>query len=89
MQTGLGFSSTKSTKSTRSAERKSKQVRKLLKLLHSKQKSFDETLKSLAYLVGEPVCRGKKERRKRTMFQHLVHRAVHHQLITECLWMDI
>jgi hypothetical protein len=65
IQTGLGFSSTNSTKSTQAAERKSKQIKKLLHLLRSKQKSFDATLTSLAYLVGGPVCRGSRGKKKK------------------------
>ncbi|CAM4979800.1 unnamed protein product [Rotaria socialis] len=65
VQTGLGFSTIKSTKSTRAAARKSNQIEKLTNLLHSKRRSVIDTVMSLAYLVGEPVCRGKKEKKKK------------------------
>ena len=64
-QTGLGFSSRKATKSTRAAARKSKQIEKLLDLLDSKQRSLISIVMSLAYLVGEPVCRGRKGKKKK------------------------
>jgi hypothetical protein len=59
VQTDLGFSSTKSTKS--------KQIKKLLSLLCSKQKSLEATLTSFAYLVGDPVCRGNKGKKKKSV----------------------
>ncbi|CAM4945519.1 unnamed protein product [Rotaria socialis] len=65
IQTGLGFSSTKPKKSTYAAARKTKQIQKLLNLLHSKQRSLIEITMSLAYLVGEPACRGKKGKKKK------------------------
>ncbi|CAF2107924.1 unnamed protein product [Rotaria magnacalcarata] len=65
IQTGLGFSSTKPKKSTYGAARKTKQIQKLLNLLHSKQRSLIEITMSLAYLVGEPACRGKKGKKKK------------------------
>jgi hypothetical protein len=65
IQTGLGFSSTRSTKSTQAAERKSKQIKKLLHLLRSQQKSFDATLTSFAYLVGDPVVRSSRGKKKK------------------------
>lgn len=65
IQTGLGFSSVKQTKSTRKAARKTKQVEKLLKLLESKEKSLSDTIGSLAHLVGEPVGRGRKAKKKK------------------------
>lgn len=66
-QTDLGFSSIKSTKTTQAAERKSKQIKKLSSLLCSKQKTLEATLTSLAYLVGDPVCRGKKGKKKKNV----------------------
>jgi hypothetical protein len=65
IQTGLGFSSTKPSKSTRAATRKTKQVEKLLNLLESKKRSLIDTLMSFAYLVGEPVGRGKKGKKNK------------------------
>ena len=65
IQTGLGFSSVKQTKSTRKAAQKTKQVEKLLKLLESKEKSLSDTIGSLAHLVGEPVGRGLKAKKKK------------------------
>jgi hypothetical protein len=41
---------------------------------------------SLAYLVGEPVCRGRKEKQTKTLFQnqiHHVHLQVYHQIVTK------
>jgi hypothetical protein len=67
VQTDLGFSSTKSTQTTQAAERKSKQIKKLLSLLCSKQKSLEATLTSFAYLVGDPVCRGNKGKKKKSV----------------------
>jgi hypothetical protein len=67
IQTGLGFSSTKSTKSTQAAERKSKQIKKLLHLLHSQQKSLDAALTSLAYLVGDPISRSGRRKKKKNI----------------------
>ncbi|CAF1573850.1 unnamed protein product [Rotaria magnacalcarata] len=60
VQTGLGFSSTRPSKSTRAAARKTKQVEKLLNLLQSNKRSLIDTIMSFAYLVGEPVGRGRK-----------------------------
>ena len=65
VQTGLGFSSIQEKKSTRTAARKSKQIHKLLHLLESKVRSLDDTIKSFAHLVGEPVCRGRKGKKKK------------------------
>ncbi|CAF3439482.1 unnamed protein product, partial [Rotaria sp. Silwood2] len=65
IQTGLGFSSTRPKKSTYAAARKSKQIQKLINLFHSKQRSLIEILMSLAYLVGEPTCRGRKGKKKK------------------------
>ncbi|CAF2712388.1 unnamed protein product [Rotaria sp. Silwood2] len=65
VQTGLGFSSIQEKKSTRKAARKSKQIQKLLHLLESKARSLDDTIKSFAHLVGEPVCRGRKGKKKK------------------------
>ena len=65
VQTGLGFSSIQEKKSTRKAARKSKQIQKLLQLLESKVRSLDDTIKSFAHLVGEPVCRGRKGKKKK------------------------
>ncbi|CAF3730827.1 unnamed protein product [Rotaria socialis] len=65
VQTGLGFSSIREKKSTRKAARKSKQIQKLLQLLESKGRSLDDTIKSFAHLVGEPVCRGRKGKKKK------------------------
>ena len=65
VQTGLGFSSVKETKSTRTAAQKPKQVDKLLKLLETKSRSLPDTIGSLAHLVGEPVGRGKKTKKKK------------------------
>ncbi len=47
-------------------------------------------LMSLAYLVGEPVCRGRKEKQTKTLFQnqiHHVHLQVYHQIVTKN-WHD-
>lgn len=65
VQTGLGFSSVKETKSTRKAAQKTKQVEKLLKLLETKSRSLPDTIGSLAHLVGEPVGRGRKTKKKK------------------------
>ncbi|CAF3322392.1 unnamed protein product [Rotaria socialis] len=65
VQTGLGFSSTRPSKSTRAAARKTKQVEKLLNLLQSNKRSLIDTIMSFAYLVGEPVGRGKKEKKNK------------------------
>ena len=65
VQTSLGFASIRQTKSTRSAARKSKQIKKLLHLLDTKQRSLIDIVMSFAYLVGEPVCRGKKGKKKK------------------------
>ncbi|CAF2925650.1 unnamed protein product [Rotaria sp. Silwood2] len=50
---------------TTHAARKGKQIQKLSHLLHSKQRSLIEILLSLVYFVGEPVCHGKKEKKKK------------------------
>jgi len=60
------------------AARKTKQVKKLLNLLESKKRSLIDILMSLAYLVGEPVDREKKERKTKIIFQNLIHH--HHQV---------
>jgi len=65
IQTGLGFSSTKSNKSTRKAARKTKQIEKLLNLLQSKARSLSDTIASLVHLVGEPVWREKKGKKNK------------------------
>ena len=65
VQTGLGFSSVQEKNSTPKAARKSKQVQKLLHLLESRARSLDDTIKSFARIVGEPVCRGRKGKKKK------------------------
>ncbi len=42
------------------AARKSKQIETLIKLLKSINRALSKILKSLAYVVGEPVCRGRE-----------------------------
>ncbi len=59
-QTGLGFFPVQSNKSTRKVAHKTKQTQKLLYLLESKTRSLNDTIKSFAHLVSEPVCRGRK-----------------------------
>jgi hypothetical protein len=68
VQTGLGFSSTKSNKSTRKAARNTKEIEKLLRLLQSKTRSLSDTIKSLTHLVGQPVWRGRKAKKTNIMF---------------------
>jgi hypothetical protein len=65
IQTGLGCSSVKESKSTRKAAQKTKQIDKLLKLLESKERSLPDTIASLTHLVGEPVGRGKRAKKKK------------------------
>ncbi|CAF0958882.1 unnamed protein product, partial [Didymodactylos carnosus] len=65
VQTGLGFSSVQPKKSTRKAARKTKQIENLLHSLTSKTRSLADTIKSLAHLVGEPVCRGRKGKKNK------------------------
>lgn len=65
VQTSLGFSSIKSNESTRKAARKTKQITKLLFLLESKAKLLADTVASLAHLVGEPTCRGRKGKKNK------------------------
>ncbi|CAF4582106.1 unnamed protein product [Rotaria sp. Silwood2] len=65
VQTGLGFSSTGPSKSTRAAARKTKQVGKLLNLLQLNKRSLIDTIMSFAYLVGEPVARGRKGKKNK------------------------
>ena len=64
IQTSLGFSSVRETKSTRKAAQKTKQIEKLLQLLEAKTRTLSDTIGSLAHLVGEPVGRGRKAKKK-------------------------
>ncbi|CAF1559608.1 unnamed protein product [Didymodactylos carnosus] len=65
VQTGLGFSSVKQTKLTRKAAQKTKQIDKLMQLLESKTRFLSDTIASLAHVVGEPIGRGRKGKKRK------------------------
>ena len=83
VQTGLGFSLAKETKSTWKAAQKTKHVEKLLKFLGMKSRSLGDTIGSLAHLVGEPVGRGKRTKKKK----HNITKSDVSDT-SPCLWLD-